>query len=49
MEIPVNVDYELTKIWIAQQDLSNMTPEMMKQMFFETLHKMQAQNVERWD
>ncbi len=48
-KLPENLDYELTKIWLDHQDLSNVTPEEVKVMFFEALHKIEKKNVERWD
>lgn len=48
-KLPENLDYELTKIWLDHQDLSNTTPEEVKVMFFEALHKIEKKNVERWD
>ena len=43
------LDIEITKIWLAAQDLSNVTPEKAKIMFFDALHRIEKQNVERWD
>ncbi len=48
-KLPENLDYDLTKIWLSHQDLSNTTPEEVKVMFFEALHKIENKNVERWD
>lgn len=44
-----NVNYDLAKIWLAQQDLTECSPEKIKDMFFNQLRKLQAANVERWD
>lgn len=44
-----NLDIEIAKIWLASQDLSAVTPEQAKIMFFDALHKIEKQNIERWD
>lgn len=48
-KLPENLDYKLAKIWLDHQDLSNKTPEEVKVIFFEALHKIEKKNVERWD
>ncbi len=47
--IPENVDYEIAKIWLSQQNLEDLSPEQAKELFFDALHKIEKQNVERWD
>ncbi len=47
--IPDTVDYDLAKIWLAQQDLKEATPEQVKRTFFDFMHKLETVNVERWD
>lgn len=48
-KVPETLDYDLAKIWLAKQDLSNCTPEQIKEMFLDQLRKLEAVNVERWD
>jgi len=48
-KIPENVDYEITKIWFAGQDLSNVSPEEAKKIFFDAYHRIEKTLVERWD
>ena len=48
-KIPETLDYNLAKIWLAQQDLRDKTPEEIKAMFLTQLRKLEAANVERWD
>lgn len=43
------LNVEIAKIWLASQDLSNVSPEQAKIMFFEALHKIEKQDIERWD
>lgn len=49
--IPENVDfnYDLAKIWLAQQNLADYTPEQIKEMFLTKLRQLKDANVERWD
>jgi len=46
--VPSNVDYEIAMVWFSNQDLSNVSPEEAKKMFFDALHKVESTNVERW-
>ena len=48
-KIPETLEYDLAKIWLAQQDLNNKTPKEIKEMFLTQLRKLEAANVERWD
>lgn len=48
-DIRDSIDYEIAKIWISQQDLSSVSPETAKELFFEALYKIKVKNVERWD
>lgn len=48
-KIPETLNYDLAKIWLAQQDLNCKTPEEIKDMFLTQLRKLEAANVERWD
>ena len=48
-KIPETLEYDLAKIWLAQQDLSNKTPKEIKEMFLTQLRKLESANVERWD
>ena len=48
-QLPENLDYKLALTWLKAQDLSQKTPEDVKALFFEALHKIEAHNVERWD
>ena len=43
------INYDLAKIWLAQQDLTNCTPEQIKNKFFDQLRKLEQANGERWD
>lgn len=42
-------DAELAKLWLSQQDLSEMTPAKTKQLYFKAWHEIQKADVERWD
>ena len=33
-KLPENIDYEITKLWFAQLDLRNTSPEEAKRIFF---------------
>ena len=48
-KVPETLDYDLAKIWLAKQDLSDCMPEQIKEMFLDQLRKLEAVNVERWD
>lgn len=48
-QIPKSVDYEIAMLWLKGQDLSEVTPEQAKELFFDALHRIQQTNVERWD
>lgn len=49
MLIPDTLDYDLAKIWLAQQDLSGKDPLQIKEMFLEQLRKLHDAQPERWD
>lgn len=42
------LDIEITKLYLSSRDLSDKTPEQIKELFFEILHKVESHNVERW-
>lgn len=46
---PENIDYEIAKICISQQNLKELSPEETKELFFDALQKIEKKNVERWD
>lgn len=48
-KIPDLVDYDIAMMWFSQQDLSEISPEAAKELFFDALHRIEAKNVERWD
>lgn len=48
-KIPETLDYELAKLWLEHQDLSDTTPEQVKELFFDALHKIEKTHPERWD
>ena len=48
-KLPENIDYEITKLWFAQQDLEGVTPAYAKQLFFDAFHEIEKTIVERWD
>lgn len=48
-KIPETLNYDLAKIWLAQQDLKEKSPSEIKEMFLDQLRKLESANAERWD
>lgn len=41
-------DSKLAEIWLSGQDLTDKTPEQVKELYFDAWHKIQKTNVEQW-
>ena len=47
--ISETLDHELTMLYLANNDLSNLSPEALKQRYFDVLYRIQIFNIERND
>ena len=48
-QIPNTIDYDLAKIWLAQQNIADCSAQQIKEMFLNKLRELERTTNERWD